>query len=237
MNKKWVSYSIIAVLCLNLLPRPSNAFKLNEAKDDVIYHSDIEKEGWENFYLPYAKHLKLVNKTTTILDIAKKSEETGDISLISEIKNRTHQERAKLIVKWERDNRYIDTESEKNYEITPTIRMKLLKEIEEEEKEQKEKYNFGWKLCKTALTTLSFSGTFGVAKYKGIDTTEATKLTALIFMGLSAAINIAEITLSGTWNTIRRLWNGEEEIKLPPLQNMPELPKDYKKVDVYTYGL
>ena len=244
MNKKYVFHIIIAFFFLNLLTQTSNSFMLNENKDNVIYHNDEEKKAWEIIYLPYAKHLRLVTKTMTILDLAKATEKNEkNIDLISEIMNRTHHERRKLLVKWERDKGYIDTESENLLNITPLIRRKLLAEIsEEEENGKKETYNFSFKIGKAIVSSASAIATFSVAKYVGVDVKEATKLTALIFASASAVLNVFEVIGRGTYNIIKRVWKKlkkehDEEIKIPPLQNMPVLPKNYERVDVYSYGL
>jgi hypothetical protein len=243
MNKKYVSYVIITVLCLNLFPQKNSAFVLNEIKDNLIYENEEEKDAWETFYLPYAKHLKLVNKTTTMLDIAKDFEKEArdnpqGYTIVHKIMNRTYYERNKLIVKWERDNGYIAKEVEEERNITPIKRFQLLTEIEEEEEREKEKtYNSRFRGIKTLVSVAAAGFTFGREKHTEKDIKEVFKSTALACAAVSAVVNIAEVTLSGTWNTIRRLWNGEEEIKLPPLRNMPVLPKDYKRVDVYRYGL
>jgi hypothetical protein len=235
MNKKYISYVIITLLCLNLLTQTSSAFKLNEAKTDVIYDSENEKDGWENLYLPHAKHLGLVNKKTTILDIVKKAEEEKNNDLIIEIMNRTHYERAKMLVKWEKDNGYIISEKEKYLEITPLVRKKLLAEIEEEEERESEKtYNFSLKVIKATVCTASAIATFTVAKYKKLDMKEAVRLTATIFAFVTAGVSGLEVIGEVTWNKIKQWGKGEDEIKLPPLRNMPEIPKGHKKIDVYS---
>lgn len=140
MNKKCASYVVIAVLCLNLLPQTCNAFKLDKTGIKVIYDSEVEKKEWETFYLPYAKHFKIVNKTATVLDVAKMAEkEADDENLLADIMNRTDYHRKKALVKWEKDNQYIDTKAEKDFNITPATRLQLLAEIREEEKSEREK--------------------------------------------------------------------------------------------------
>lgn len=86
--------------------------------------------------MPYAKQLKLVNKTTTMLDLAKAVEEDKNETLILRIMTQSMYERGKSFVKWERDKEYIDTEREKRFHITPEIRSKMLAEIREEEREK-----------------------------------------------------------------------------------------------------
>jgi hypothetical protein len=237
MNKKCLSYIIITLLCFNLLPQTSNAFKLNEAKTDVIYDSG-EKEDWENVYLPYAKHLGLVNKATTVLDIVKKAEEEKNNDLIIEIMNRTHYSGAKLVIKWERDNKYVDEKLERKWEITPLVRKKLLTEIEEEEEREKEKtiqsISQG---IKTILKIASAGVAFKLAIEKEEEWKKAAKKAAFYITATITVIEVVDFVRVWTWNKISRFWRGDEEIKLPPLQNMPTIPPNHTRVDVYSYGL
>jgi hypothetical protein len=247
MNRQCVSYVTIIFLCLNLSPQPSNAFKLNDTKDDVIYDSKEEKEDWETDYLPYAKHLKLVNKTTTILDIVKKSEEERNTSLITEIMNCTHHERSKLIVKWERDKGFIDKEMEEDYGITPTTRLRLLAEIKEEEKETEKKEMLFWKIVKTGVKVLPPLYVFGKVVYeKGFnrkDIGEACATSLFTMTGLGTIVEVIETGRAMAWNGIAWLLEGikklvpfgksDEEIKLPPLRNLPTIPPNHTRVDIY----
>ena len=247
MNKKYVSYIIAVVLCLNLLPQINYAFKLDEAKTCIIYHNDEEKKEWETFYMPYAKHLRLVNKKTTMLELAKAIEkETPEENLIAEIMNRTIHERDKLLVKWERDNGYIVEEVEEARNITPTKRLKLLQEVREEERLAKEKEQTWWKRIKSDLKIVSFGIAFVGAMFVNKNVEEKTRLEIALkwaagtMLTVLTTIEVVEAGEGWVWNKIKgRLRKGkeDEEIKIPPLQNMPVLPKNYERVDVYSYGL
>jgi hypothetical protein len=233
MNKKSFSYIIITILCLNLLPQPNNAFQLDETKTDVIYINEDEKDNWETRYMPYARHLKLINKTMTIVDVAKEAEQNP--YLIPDIMKRTLYERGKAIVKWERDNGYIATEAEENFQITPQIRRKMLAEIEEEEEREWGKaYAFSFKVIKAIVCTTSAISAFSVAKYKKLDMTEAVRLTATVFAFVTASVSGLEVIGEVTWNKIKQWRKGDDEIKLPPLRNMPVIPKGHRRVDVYS---
>lgn len=238
MNKKYTSYIIIFVLCLNLVPQTSLAFKLNEQKNDVIYDTENEKRAWQTFYLPYAKHLKLVPKTTTVLDLAKKTKEDNDnIDLISEIKTRTNHDGAKVIVKWEKDNGYIDTKAEKDFGITLPIRKKLLTEIEEEEeKEKKETNQFRWKTGKSDLKFISFGATLAISRWLAKDWDKAGKYATFAVVGASTLADVIEAGGGWIWsNTIGRLWKSKDDkTKLLPLGKLPKLPENYQKIDIYS---
>ena len=244
MNKKYVSYVIITVLCLNLFPQKNSAFVLNEIKDNLIYESEEEKDAWETFYLPYAKHLKLVNKTTTMLDIAKDFEKEArdnpqGYTIVHKIMNRTYYERNKLIVKWERDNGYIAKEVEEERNITPIKRFQLLTEIEEEEeREKKESNQFWWNTAKAIGSVVTFGVGFIVAGGLRGEIKEAGKQATILATLATTLISVMDVARG--W--IAKFWTedltGHPEIKtIDDLIKLPELPKDYKRVDVYRYGL
>jgi hypothetical protein len=144
--KKFMAFIFTTTLILNLLPQTSIALRLSENNNSVIYDAfKGEKEEWEKIYLPHAIHSKLVGQKATVQDIAKIAQEEQEknisaYTIIHKIIDITNHERSKMLVKWERDNGYIDTDGEEDFEITPTLRYTLLKEIKEEEKrENKEK--------------------------------------------------------------------------------------------------
>ena len=239
MNKKYLSYIIISILCLNLLPQTCNAFVLNEAKTVVIYDESTNEEGdWEEHYLPTAKVLKLVPKGTTMLDLAKAAESDNG-RMIADIMNRVHYERHKLLVKWEKDNKYIDEEREKYYEVTPAKRLKLLAEIrEEEEKEKKESNQFIWNNLKVFGSIGTLVVTYGVAKWVNRDINQLCKIITTFAMLVTAFISVADVARG--W--ITRLWpedlTGHPKIKRKSdIINLPNPPKNYERVDVYSYGL
>jgi hypothetical protein len=227
MNKKYISYIIVTILCLNLLPQTSNAFKTNPERTDVVYDSEVEKDGWKTFYLPYAKHLGLVNKTTTILDIAKKAEEEENNDLIIEIMNRTHYERGKMLVKWERDNGYISSEKEKDLEITPLVRKKLLAEIDEEEEKTE---SFWWKIGKASTKVVSFGATLAISRWLAKDWGASGKNATFTMLTFTTILEAVEAVWAWRWRKSKT----EEEMKLPPLRNMPPIPANHTKVDIYS---
>ena len=247
MNKKYLSYIIISILCLNLLNQTINAFVLNEAKTDVIYDETYdEKESWEKHYLPAAKVLKIVPKKTTMLDLAKAAERDNG-RMISDIINRTHYERKKLVVKWEKENGYIDKDLEEDFEITPSKRFRLLQEIrEEEESEKRENRNFAFKIGKAPLKIASFCVTFGVAMWIKKDINEAGKHAILGMLAITTAVEVMEAYCEWSWNKLKKLFTGKNENDLTghpviktkeDLLEPPKLPANYKRVDVYRYGL
>lgn len=229
--KKFLTFIFTIALILNLLPQPSEAFRLSEDNNSVIYGDwDGEQERWEQTYLPHAKHAKLVNKNATMLDIAKmyKDEQEKGIfdTIVHKIMKATHHERGKMLVRWERDNGYIDTEGEEDFKITPTIRRELLKEIEEE----KEKQSF-WNTLKVGGKVLTTATSFVVARFIKKDIKEAWTIATL------AAVTIATVVIDIADFTIKRYnkkGNDDEEIKIPPLRNMPKIPANHTKVDLYS---
>jgi hypothetical protein len=236
--KKIMAFIFATVLILNLLPQTSDAFRLNEDNNSVIYDAfKEEKEEWETFYLPHAKHFKIVSKNTTMLDIAKiaQAEQEKNVSaytIIHKIMDITEHTRCKLLVKWELDNGYIDEEAETRHKITPTVRRELLKEIEEEEQKERERANqFLWETAKTGVMFGSTITAFIVSIFlkKDIDTS-ASKAT-LAFIATSAVVSGAEFSTK-IYNKHKK---DKEEIKIPPLRNTDSrLPKNYKRVDLYS---
>jgi hypothetical protein len=242
------------VLILNLLPQISHAWRLEKNGNDItlIYRDDDEKEDWKKYDLPHAIHSKLITRKTTVLDIAKMAEKEKQDNpqgetIVQKIQGNTTNERRKMIVKWEKDNEYVDEKVEQLWGITPPIRKQLLAEIEEEEEKESEKTEqFLWKKRKAR-------GKFGTAVTAGVvsiffkkDILTIAAIVTVSVAAITTTIDILEI--GGGWGW-RSGWNGikellgfgksdfEEAIKLPPLRNMPVLPKDYKRVDVYSYGL
>ena len=244
--KKNILFIFIATLILNLLPQISNAWKLDHSGSTIklIYRDNDEKEDWEEYQLPHAIHSKLISQNTTVLDIAIMAEKEAqanpqDETIVHKIQNNKRHSRRKMFVKWERDNEYIDETIEKNWEITPSLRRTLLKEIAEEEMEKKENKNFSFKIVKTPLKIVSFGLTFGISKWIKGDINEAGKWALIGMTAVITAVEAMEAYCEWSWKKTKQLFTdkNDEEIKLPPLQNMPVLPKDYKKVNVYTYGL
>jgi hypothetical protein len=243
MNKKCFCCSIVvALLCLNLLIQTGNAFVLNEEKTNVNYVHEIEKENWENYYLPHAKYAKLISQSATVLDIAKIAQEEQEknisaYTIIHKIIDTTLYTRNKMLVKWERDNGYITEELEKELEITPAVRWTLLKEIEEEEERERAKTNqIWWQGSKVALKVVGTLATYKMVMNTA-DQVEKMKILSLGVTVCTAGVETIEFSGKWLWNkTIGRLWknNDAEEIKLPPLRNLPVIPKGYKRVDVYS---
>jgi hypothetical protein len=244
MNKKCFCCSIVvALLCLNLLIQTGNAFVLNEAKTNFTYINEDERIDWEQIYLPHAKYAKLVGRNVTVLDIAKiaQKEQEKNISaytIIHKIIDITNHERGKMLVKWERDNGYIDTEKEEINEITPTFRRELLKEIDEEEEREREKTNqVWWQGSKVALkvvgTLVTYKMVMGTA-----DPVEKMKILSLGVTICTAGVETIEFLGNWLWNEtigrLRRKSKTEEEIKLPPLRNMPPIPANHTRVNIYS---
>lgn len=250
MNKKCASYIIIAILCFSLLTPTSNAFVLNEPKTDVIFNGYTEEnENWIDFYLPIAKVLKIVPQKTTMLDLAKAAERDNG-RMISYIINRTHYEREKLVVKWERDNGYIDEEVEKDFKITPAIRLQLLAEIrEEEESEKKGNRNFVFKVGKAPLKIISFGITFGGTMFlnknvKGANKWEiALKWATIGTLFVITAIEAIESYCEWSWDKMKRIWKVKDDEEIDTgnprirtkedIVKLPSLPENYERVDVY----
>jgi hypothetical protein len=234
MNKKYSSYITVAVLCLNLFNQTSNAFMLNDTETGLIYTYEGEKEKWEEWYLPHAKYLKLINETETVLDVAKiayRQRQTNqkNKTIVWEIMECTPKVRAKMLVKWERDNGYIIPEKEKDLEITPLRRREILREIKEEEERENEIANqISWKKWKTGAKVGGAVAGFVVSMFIKKDIwTIAALITTTVTLA-ATAIDIWEV---------KEVNKGAEEIKLPPLRNMPTIPAGHKRVDVYNYGL
>lgn len=242
--KKNIVFIFIATLILNLLPKISAGWTLAENNTKLIYSNAKEKKDWENYHLPHAKYSKLVSPNTTVLDIAIMAQKEAqanpqDETIVHKIQDNTFSQRKKMIVKWERDNGYIDENIENDLEITPSLRRTLLKEIAEEEMEKKENKNFSFKIVKAPLKIVSFGVTFGISKWIKRDINEAGKWALIGMTVVITAVEAMEAYCEWSWKKTKRLFTdkNDEEIKLPPLQNMPDLPKDYERVDVYTYGL
>ena len=249
--KKNIVFIFIATLILNLLPQTSNAWRLDENNTKLIYNDADEKEDWEKYQLPHAIYSKLVSRKTTVLDIAIMAEKEAQANPAKETivhriqDNKTH-ERRKMIVKWEKDNEYISEELENNWKITPSLRCTLLKEIREEERLAKEKEQTWWKRIKSDLKIVSFGIAFVGAMFVNKNVEEKTRLEIALkwaagtMLTVLTTIEVVEAGEGWVWNKIKgRLRKGkeDEEIKIPPLQNMPVLPKNYERVDVYSYGL
>jgi hypothetical protein len=231
--KKSIGFLFVAVLMLNLLPQNICAFNLSSDELRVFYENEADLNNWKNFFLPHAKYAKIIHPSATDLYVAKIAKDNETI--IDEIEKATLHQRQKMFVQWERDNQYLSEEEEKSRQITPLLRHQLLQEIkEEEEREKGKKYDFAFKVSKAIVSSASAIATFTVAKYKGTDIREASKLTALIFASVTASISVLEVIGKLAWNKINRLWKGEDEIKLPPLQDLPVIPKGHKKIDIYS---
>jgi hypothetical protein len=234
-----MAFIFTTVLILNLLPQPSDAFRLSEDNNSVIYGDwEGEKERWEEIYLPHAKRAKLVSKNATMLDIAKmyKNEQEKnpyDDTIVHKIMKTTHHERNKMLIKWERDNGYIVAEIEENNEITPTVRRELLKEIEEEEQKEREKVNqLLWNTAKAIGSTAVLSVTFGVSIWLKRDITEAGKRA--IYLTTLATTTISVCDVAKDWIKRSHMNRKDDEIKIPPLRNMPQIPANHVKVDLYS---
>lgn len=123
-----------------------------------------------------------------------------------------------------------DEKLEQKFDITPTIRNKLLKEIrEEEEREAKEENQFWWKNFKAKLKIGTAVTAFVVSIFFKRDIFSAAGIATLSAMTVSTITDVVEVK--------KDMAGDDEEIKLPPLRNLPELPKNYTRVDVYSYGL
>jgi hypothetical protein len=231
MKKIWNLF-FITVLILNLSPQTSNAFRLNEDNNSVIFSDEEEKKTWEETYLPHAKRAKLVSKNATMLDIAKTAQDEQEKgifdTIVHKIMNTTHHTRSKMIIKWERDNGYIDTESEENYEITPSIRRELLKEIDEEEEKDKQSFWNGLKVGGNVLTACT---AFVVAGFIKKDIYQKATIITLTAVAITTVINVVEFTIK-IYNNYKK--NKDDEIEIPPLRNMPQIPANHKRVDLYS---
>jgi hypothetical protein len=164
-------------------------------------------------------------------------------TIIHKIIDISNHERSKMLVKWERDNGYIDKEGEEDYEITPTLRCTLLKEIDEEEERESEKTEqFSWKKWKARGKVVGTIAGVGISMFVKKDIWTIAAIITLATTAISTGIDVAEIgegegKLWGIWNGIKQLVgfgkpDSEEEIKLPPLRNMPVIPADHKKIDI-----
>jgi hypothetical protein len=227
--KKIMTFIFITALILNLLPQTSTALTLHIKNNSVTYDAfKEEKEMWEKFYLPHAKHFKLISKNATVLDvlkIAKDEEEKGiNSTIIHKIMDTTEHTRCKLLVKWERDNGYIDEEAETRHKITPTVRRELLQEIEEEEKKEKQ---FSWEKLKVWGKVYTAGTAFVVAKFFKKDILSAATIATLLAVATTTVIEILAFKEKSN--------DEEDEIKIPPLRNTDSrLPKNYKRVDLYS---
>jgi hypothetical protein len=232
--KKNTIFIFVLTLILNLLPQTSDALKLSEDNNLVIYDEKEEQEAWEETYLPHAKHTKLVSKNTTMLDIAKiaQAEQEENISaytIIHKIMDTTHHTRSKMLVKWERDNGYIDTEGEKIYEITPTVRRELLKEIEEEEEKNNQSF---WNELKVGGKVLTTSTAFVVAGFIKKDIKKAWSIATLTAVTIATVIEVVDYSIK-KYKEYKKTTE-DEEIKIPPLRNMPQIPANHVRVDLYS---
>jgi hypothetical protein len=243
--RKIIAFIFVLALILNLLPQTSNAFKLSENNDSVVYDSfEGEKRQWEELYLPYAKYFKLVGKNATTLNIAKQAqaEQEENISaytIIHKIMETTNRHRTKLFVKWERDNGYIDREWEEDFEITPSIRRELLKEIEEEEKKESEKENQkSWKVWKVGGKGLTAGAAFVVSLWKERDIKVAFGNAMTVFITVATFLDSWEAAEVKGWIKWVKGWfkkdDNDEEIKIPPLRNLPKIPANHTRVDLYS---
>jgi hypothetical protein len=241
--KKIMAFIFATILILNLLPQPSDAFRLSQDNNSVIYGDwEGEKEAWETFYLPCAKYFKLASKNATVLDIAKiaQDEQEKNVSaytIIHKIMDTTDHARRKMLVKWEKENGYIDTTGEEHLEITPTIRRELLKEIEEEEEKGKEKANqFWWKTAKAGAKFATTITAFVVSIFLKQDISTSAAKATLVFTATSTVIDGAEVMKEfNFFNRFKSKPDVDEEIKLPPpLRNMPKIPANHTRVDLYS---
>jgi hypothetical protein len=233
--KKIMAFIFTTVLILNLLPQQSDAFRLSEDNNSVIYDYEEEQERWEKFHLPNAKYLKLVSKDATMLDIAKtvKAEQEENISahtIMHKIMDICAPSHIKMLVKWERDNGYIDTEAEEYFGITPRMRRELLQEIEEEEEKENQSFWNGLKLGGNVLTACT---AFGVAAFVKKDLYHKATIITLTAVAITTIINVVEFAIK-IYNKYKKSNDEEEEIKIPPLRNMPKIPANHTRVDLYS---
>jgi hypothetical protein len=168
-----------------------------------------------------------------IAKIAQDEEEKGiNNTIIHRIMDITEHTRCKLLVKWERDNRYIDAEAEERHKITPHIRYTLLQEIDEEEKKEKENQISGWNILKIGGKVL----TAGVAAGVSIGSKQEKSTTAIVITaavaGVTILIDILEVVVKKCKKSYSKY---NEEIKIPPLRNTDSRsPKNHTKVDLYS---